>query len=62
MSHQIQWPKSQNVFYADTRQELIALETWPESREGDEPIATAVMEAVYQNGAVRPRLFSESEL
>ena len=42
--------------------ELIALETWPEGWEGDEPLATTVMDVVYQNGAVQPRLFSESEL
>ena len=42
--------------------ELIALETWPEGWEGDEPIATTVMDVVYQNGAVQPRLFSEAEL
>jgi DNA sulfur modification protein DndC len=42
--------------------ELIALETWPDGWEGDEPIATTVMDVVYQNGAVQPRLFSESEL
>jgi DNA sulfur modification protein DndC len=42
--------------------DLIALETWPEGWEGDEPIATTVMDVVYQNGAVQPRLFSESEL
>lgn len=42
--------------------ELIALETWPEGWEGDEPIATTIMDVVYQNGAVQPRLFSESEL
>lgn len=42
--------------------ELIALETWPRGWEGDEPIATTIMDTVYQNGAVQPRLFSESEL
>jgi DNA sulfur modification protein DndC len=42
--------------------ELICLETWPEGWEGDEPIATTVMDVVYQNGAVQPRLFSEAEL
>jgi DNA sulfur modification protein DndC len=42
--------------------ELIAGGTWPQGREGDEPIATTVMDVVYQNGAVQPRLFSESEL
>jgi len=42
--------------------ELIALETWPQGWEGDEPIATTIMDVVYQNGAVQPRLFSENEL
>lgn len=39
--------------------ELIALETWPRGWDGDEPIATTVMDVVYQNGAVQPRLFVE---
>jgi len=42
--------------------DLIAAGTWPQGWEGDEPIATTVMDVVYQNGAVQPRLFSESEL
>ncbi len=42
--------------------ELIAAGTWPQGWEGDEPIATTVMDVVYQNGAVQPRLFSGSEL
>lgn len=42
--------------------ELIALETWPRGWGGDEPIATTIMDVVYQNGAVQPRLFSEAEL
>ena len=42
--------------------ELIAAGTWPQGWEGDEPIATTVMDVVYQNGAVQPRLFSEAEL
>jgi DNA sulfur modification protein DndC len=42
--------------------ELIAAGTWPQGWEGDEPIATTVMDVVYQNGAVQPRLFSENEL
>jgi len=42
--------------------ELIGLETWPHGWEGDEPIATTIMDVVYQNGAVQPRLFSENEL
>jgi DNA sulfur modification protein DndC len=37
--------------------ELIALETWPDGWEGDEPTADTVMETVYQNGAVQPLLF-----
>jgi DNA sulfur modification protein DndC len=41
---------------------LIAVGTWPQGWEGDEPIATTVMDVVYQNGAVQPRLFSEAEL
>lgn len=42
--------------------ELIALETWPDGWDGDEPIATTIMDTVYANGAVQPRLFSEREL
>jgi DNA sulfur modification protein DndC len=42
--------------------ELIALETWPRGWDGDEPLATTVMDVVYQNGAVQPQLFSGSEL
>jgi len=42
--------------------ELIAAGTWPQGWEGDEPIATTIMDTVYQNGAVQPRLFSEAEL
>jgi len=42
--------------------ELIALETWPDGWDGDEPIATTIMDTVYANGAVQPRLFSEAEL
>lgn len=42
--------------------ELIALQTWPQGWEGDEPTADTVMDIVYQNGAVQPRLFSEAEL
>lgn len=41
--------------------ELIALETWPQGWEGDEPTADTVMETVYQNGAVQPLLFSAEE-
>lgn len=42
--------------------ELIALETWPRGWDGDEPIATTIMDTVYQNGAVQPRLFSEADV
>lgn len=41
--------------------ELIALETWPQGWDGAEPIATTIMDTVYANGAVQPRLFSESD-
>lgn len=41
--------------------ELIALETWPRGWDGDEPVATTVMDVVYQNGAVQPQLFSATE-
>jgi DNA sulfur modification protein DndC len=41
--------------------ELIAQETWPNGWSGDEPHADVVMDIVYQNGAVQPRLFSESD-
>lgn len=42
--------------------ELIAAGTWPNKWDGSEPIATTVMDTIYQNGAVQPRLFSENEL
>lgn len=42
--------------------ELIAAGTWPQGWEGDEPTADTIMDVVYQNGAVQPRLFSEAEL
>jgi DNA sulfur modification protein DndC len=41
--------------------ELIALGTWPQGWDGDEPTADTVMDIVYQNGAVQPRLFSETD-
>jgi DNA sulfur modification protein DndC len=41
--------------------ELIDLETWPDGWAGDEPIATTIMDTIYANGAVQPRLFSESD-
>lgn len=42
--------------------ELIALETWPQGWSGDEPTADTIMDIVYQNGAVQPRLFSEADV
>jgi len=42
--------------------ELIAAGTWPNKWDGSEPLATTIMDTVYQNGAVQPRLFSEAEL
>lgn len=41
--------------------ELITLQTWPDGWDGDEPIATTIMDTVYANGAVQPRLFSEGD-
>jgi len=41
--------------------ELIALQPWPQGWDGDEPTADPIMDIVYQNGAVQPRLFSESD-
>lgn len=37
--------------------DLVAMETWPNGWEGDEPAADAVMPVVYQNGAVQHLLF-----
>jgi len=42
--------------------ELITLETWPQGWDGDEPHADVIMDTVYANGAVQPRLFSESDI
>jgi DNA sulfur modification protein DndC len=42
--------------------ELIALETWPQGWDGDEPTADTIMDVVYQNGAVQPLLFSETDI
>lgn len=42
--------------------QLIALETWPDGWDGDEPSADTVMETIYQNGAVQPLLFNEEEV
>ncbi|UTV56391.1 hypothetical protein [Burkholderia arboris] len=41
--------------------ELIAAETWPQGWEGDEPTGDVVLDIVYANGAIQPRLFSEEE-
>lgn len=40
---------------------LIAVGTWPDGWEGDEPPADTVMPIVYQNGAVQPLLFSAED-
>lgn len=37
--------------------QLIALQTWPQGWNGDEPTGDTVMATVYQNGAVQPLLF-----
>jgi DNA sulfur modification protein DndC len=41
--------------------ELIALETWPDGWDGDEPTGDVVLDIVYANGAVQPQLFSAEE-
>ncbi|WP_175878877.1 phosphoadenosine phosphosulfate reductase family protein [Burkholderia sp. BCC0097] len=41
--------------------ELIAAQTWPQGWEGDEPTGDVILDVVYANGAVQPRLFSEEE-
>ncbi|WP_334052130.1 phosphoadenosine phosphosulfate reductase family protein [Burkholderia cepacia] len=41
--------------------ELISAKTWPQGWEGDEPTGDVVLDVVYANGAVQPRLFSEEE-
>ncbi|MDR5815841.1 phosphoadenosine phosphosulfate reductase family protein [Caballeronia sp. LZ033] len=41
--------------------ELIAAETWPQGWEGDEPTGDVILDVVYANGAVQPRLFSEED-
>ncbi|KVU18276.1 phosphoadenosine phosphosulfate reductase family protein [Burkholderia ubonensis] len=41
--------------------ELIAAQTWPQGWDGDEPTGDAVLDVVYANGAVQPRLFAEGE-
>lgn len=40
---------------------LIAVRTWPDGWDGDEPGGDAVLPVVYQNGAVQPLLFSAEE-
>jgi len=42
--------------------QLIDLQTWPDGWDGDEPIATTIMDTVYANGVVQPRQFSEEDL
>jgi len=42
--------------------QLIDLQTWPDGWDGDEPIATTIMDTVYVNGVVQPRQFSEEDL
>lgn len=37
--------------------DLVAMETWPNGWEGDEPAADAVMPVIYPNGAVQHLLF-----
>lgn len=39
--------------------ELIALETWPDGWDGDEPVATTPLDKVYADGSVQPMLFLE---
>ncbi len=39
--------------------ELIAAETWPQGWDGDEPTGDVILDVVYANGAVQPRLFGE---
>ncbi|KVP90008.1 phosphoadenosine phosphosulfate reductase [Burkholderia ubonensis] len=41
--------------------ELIAAQTWPQGWDGDEPTGDVVLDVVYANGAVQPRLFAEGE-
>jgi DNA sulfur modification protein DndC len=38
---------------------LIKAGTWPNGWDGDEPLATEILDTVYQNGAVQPLLFKE---
>lgn len=37
-------------------EELIAAGTWPDGWSGDEPVATAMLDRVYQDGSVQPLL------
>lgn len=39
--------------------ELIAVETWPDGWDGDEPVATTPLDKVYADGSVQPLLFLE---
>lgn len=41
--------------------ELIATQTWPQGWEGDEPTGDVVLDVVYANGAVQPRLFADGD-
>ncbi|MBR8248666.1 phosphoadenosine phosphosulfate reductase domain-containing protein [Burkholderia cenocepacia] len=41
--------------------ELIAAQTWPQGWEGDEPTGDVVLDVVYANGAVQPRLFGDGD-
>ncbi|MGN6085820.1 phosphoadenosine phosphosulfate reductase domain-containing protein [Trinickia sp.] len=50
-----------NAEEEDRIRELIAFETWPQGWEGDEPTGDVVLDVVYANGAVQPRLFSEED-
>lgn len=42
--------------------ELIAAQTWPQGWDGDEPTGDVVLDVVYANGAVQPRLFADGEV
>lgn len=41
--------------------ELIALETWPDGWDGDEPVATTPLDKIYADGSVQPLLFLEPQ-
>jgi len=63
-SGQIAAPRSLTVYYADTRMELLplaiaaqdvmALGTWPEGWEGNEPTADTPLDTIYRDGSVQP--------